>query len=199
MNQPLFDSVPRTSKRRNQTTTTKQIQVNSRQPDKKLSRPLDWGTLRQPWRLTRSEGAVEVNGYEIKRNADLQGANVVQADLCGIIVTAANPFNELPSGANSAGYTAFGADGEPRARVALLLWEGMAATIFDAFAAMKRVVRVTDAPRETDESRQRANLPELEKHLSALRILLGDESPPLKNWELSTRFHDAEEEQTDRG
>ena len=119
--------------------------------------------------------------------------------LCTIIVTAANPSDDLPSGTNSAGYTAFGADGEPRARVAFLLWEGMAAAIFDAFAVMKRVARVTDAPRETDESHQRANNPELEKTLSVLRTLVGNESPALKNWELGVRIHDAEEEQTDRG
>ena len=121
------------------------------------------------------------------------------AGLCGIIVTAANPHDTLPSGTNSAGYTAFGADGEPRARVALFLWEGIAAAIFDTFAAMKRAVRMTDAPRETDEGRQRANRTELEKELSALRTLSGDELPPVKNWALRTSFHDAEEEQTDRG
>ncbi len=121
------------------------------------------------------------------------------AGLCGIIVTAANPHDTLPSGTNSAGYTAFGADGEPRARVALFLWEGIAAAIFDTFAAMKRAVRMTDAPRETDEGRQRANRTELEKELSALRTLSGDELPPVKNWVLRTSFHDAEEEQTDRG
>ncbi len=121
------------------------------------------------------------------------------AGLCGIIVTAANPHDELPSGTNSAGYTAFGADGEPRARVALFLWEGIAAAIFDTFAAMKRAVRMTDAPRETDEGRQRANRTELEKELSALRTLSGDELPPVKNWVLRTSFHDAEEEQIDRG
>ena len=121
------------------------------------------------------------------------------AGLCAIIVTAANPDDELPSGTNRAGYTAFGADGEPMAKVALLLWEGMAAAIFDAFAAMKRAVRVTDASRETDESRQRANLPELEKELSTLRTLLGDESPPVKSWVLRTSLHDAEEERPDRG
>ena len=121
------------------------------------------------------------------------------AGLCGIIVTAANPQDTLPSGTNSAGYTAFGADGEPRARVALFLWEGIAAAIFDTFAAMKRAVRMTDAPRETDEGRQRANRTELEKELSALRTLSGDELPPVKNWVLRTSFHDAEEEQIDRG
>jgi len=103
------------------------------------------------------------------------------AGLCGIIVTAANPHDTLPSGTNSAGYTAFGADGEPRARVALFLWEGIAAAIFDTFAAMKRAVRMTDAPRETAEGRQRANRTELEKELSALRTLSGDELPPVKN------------------
>ncbi len=121
------------------------------------------------------------------------------AGLCGIIVTAANPHDTLPSGTNSAGYTAFGADGEPRARVALFLWEGIAAAIFDTFAAMKRAVRMTDAPRETDEGRQRANRTELEKELSALRTLSGDELPQMKNWVPRTSFHDAEEEQTDRG
>ncbi len=121
------------------------------------------------------------------------------AGLCGIIVTAANPDDTLPAGTNRAGYTAFGADGEPRARVALFLWEGIAAAIFDAFAAMKRAVRMTDAPRETDEGRQRANRTELEKELSALRTLSGDELPQMKNWVPRTSFHDAEEEQTDRG
>ncbi len=119
--------------------------------------------------------------------------------LCGIIVSAPDTNDELSSGTNGAGCTAFGADGAPRARVALLLWEGMAAAIFDAFAAMQRVVRVTSAPRQTDESSQRANHPEVERLRSSLRVLLGDESPPVKNWVLRTSFHDAEEEQTDRG
>ena len=78
--------------------------------------------------------------------------------LCEIIVSDPNGSNYL-SGTNSAGWVHFGPDGSPTAGVPLLLWEGIAAAIFDAVAAMHRVVRVNPAPRaEREENSRRLNL-----------------------------------------
>ena len=61
--------------------------------------------------------------------------------LCEIIVTAPDPGDLLASAVNRGGEADFGPDGNPTVGVPLLLWEGMAAAIFDAVAAMHRMVK----------------------------------------------------------
>lgn len=104
--------------------------------------------------------------------------------LGAIIVSDPNESNYLSGGTNSAGWVHFGPDGSPKANVPLLLWEGIAAAIFDAVAAMHRAVRVSPAPRKTTDSDwnsdRRLHLIDLDNLLSDIEILQGGKATTRK-------------------